>query len=72
VDREHLALLPHRDLLDRPSNRGIRTTLELYGHLMPGSEAEAASLLEAYLQRKRKDMSAGELGTPRRANKSRS
>src|SRR6266542_505085 len=26
VDREHLALLPHRDLLDRPSNRGIRTT----------------------------------------------
>jgi hypothetical protein len=27
----------------------IAVTLDLYGHLMPGSEAEAAGLLEAYL-----------------------
>jgi len=31
------------------ANIGI--TLDLYGHLMPGSEAEAASLLDAYLAR---------------------
>jgi hypothetical protein len=47
----------------------IDVTFDLYGHLMPGSEAEAASLLEAYLQRKRTDMRAGELSTPERANK---
>ena len=27
----------------------IAVTLDLYGHLMPGSEAEAAGLLDAYL-----------------------
>jgi integrase len=27
----------------------ISITLDLYGHLMPGSEAEAAGLLDAYL-----------------------
>ena len=27
----------------------ITTTLDTYGHLMPGSEDEAASLLNAYL-----------------------
>lgn len=27
----------------------ISITLDRYGHLMPGSEAEAASLLDAYL-----------------------
>ena len=27
----------------------ITTTLDIYGHLMPGSEDEAASLLNAYL-----------------------
>ena len=27
----------------------ISITLDLYGHLMPGTEAEAAGLLDAYL-----------------------
>jgi hypothetical protein len=27
----------------------ISITLDLYGHLMPGSEAEAAALLDVYL-----------------------
>lgn len=31
------------------ANIGI--TLDLYGHLMPGAEAEAAGLLDAYLKR---------------------
>jgi integrase len=31
------------------ANIGI--TLDLYGHLMPGSEGEAADLLDAYLAR---------------------
>ena len=31
------------------ANIGI--TLDLYGHLLPGSEAEAAGLLDAYLAR---------------------
>jgi integrase len=31
------------------ANIGI--TLDLYGHLMPGSQAEAATLLDAYLVR---------------------
>ena len=30
----------------------IAIALDLYGHLMPGSEAEAACLLDAYLARK--------------------
>ena len=29
----------------------ITITLDRYGHLMPGSEREAAGLLEAYLER---------------------
>jgi integrase len=29
----------------------IQVTFDLYGHLMPGSEAEAAALLDAYLER---------------------
>lgn len=29
----------------------IQTTFDLYGHLMPGSEGEAAGLLDAYLER---------------------
>ena len=29
----------------------ITITLDRYGHLMPGSEAEAAGMLEAYLER---------------------
>jgi hypothetical protein len=28
----------------------ISITLDLYGHLMPGNESEAAELLDAYLQ----------------------
>lgn len=27
----------------------IKVTFDLYGHLMPGAEAEAASLLDAFL-----------------------
>jgi len=35
----------------------IAITLDLYGHLMPGSESEAAEMLDAYLaaQRNRAD-----------------
>jgi len=29
----------------------IAITLDLYGHLMPGSQAEAATLFDAYLAR---------------------
>ena len=29
----------------------ITITLDRYGHLMPGNEAEAADLLDAYLER---------------------
>ncbi len=38
----------------------VSITLDRYGHLMPGSEAEAASLLDAYLtaERKRADEAA--------------
>ena len=28
----------------------IATTYDLYGHLMPGNEAEAANLLDGYLR----------------------
>ncbi len=28
----------------------IKVTFDLYGHLMPGMEAEAAALLDSYLQ----------------------
>jgi integrase len=30
-------------------HRSITTTLDRYGHLFPGSESEAAALLDAYL-----------------------
>jgi integrase len=33
----------------------ISITLDRYGHLMPGSEAEAADLLDAYLARRKRD-----------------
>jgi integrase len=29
----------------------VRVTLDLYGHLFPGNEAEAANLLDTYLER---------------------
>jgi hypothetical protein len=29
----------------------VASTYDLYGHLMPGNEAEAASLLDAYVKR---------------------
>lgn len=32
----------------------LSITLDRYGHLMPGSEAEAAQLLDAYLDAKRR------------------
>jgi hypothetical protein len=31
------------------SRSGVSITLDRYGHLMPGNEAEAAGLLDAYL-----------------------
>ena len=31
----------------------IKVTFDLYGHLMPGSEAEASSLLDGYLHAQR-------------------
>ena len=37
----------------------INITLDLYGHLMPGNEAEAADLLDAYLDRCLDDPSVG-------------
>jgi integrase len=37
----------------------ITITLDLYGHLMPGNEAEAADLLDAYIARERMSPSAG-------------
>lgn len=33
----------------------ITVTFDLYGHLMPGSEAEGAALLDAYLDGRSKD-----------------
>jgi hypothetical protein len=35
----------------RPDEIPRRDDYDLYGHLMPGNEAEAASLLDAYLKR---------------------
>jgi hypothetical protein len=32
-------------------HHSIVITLDLYGHLMPGNEDEAAGMLDAYLQR---------------------
>jgi integrase len=34
----------------------ITVTFDLYGHLMPGSEAEGAALLDAYLDGRSKDI----------------
>ena len=36
----------------------ISITLDLYGHLMPGSEDEAAALLDEYLGRARQESDA--------------
>lgn len=43
----------------------ISITLDLYGHLMPGNEGEAAGLLDAYLaaERERSDEVARQAGT---------
>jgi integrase len=45
----------------------ISITLDRYGHLMPGTEAEAAELLDSYLnaQRERAEDAAREAETPR-------
>jgi integrase len=37
----------------------IKITFDLYGHLLPGNEAEAAGLLDAYLQREGTTVDAG-------------
>jgi len=48
------------------ANRSIATgiTFNLYGHLMPGNEQEAARLLDAYLRRSTRDAgkNAGTIG----------
>jgi hypothetical protein len=38
----------------------ITVTLDRYGHLFPGSEDEAAGLLDAYLERASAGQSAGQ------------
>lgn len=38
----------------------IKITLDLYGHLMPGSEDQAAGLLDAYLARSAGDSTAAQ------------
>jgi hypothetical protein len=43
------------------ANIGI--TLDLYGHLMPGSQAEAATLLGAYLAREVDDATSTSTST---------
>lgn len=40
----------------------IQVTFDLYGHLMPGSEAEAAALLDAYLAAERERLKAARQG----------
>jgi integrase len=36
----------------------VRTTLDRYGHLFPGAESEAASLLDRYLERRASDLTS--------------
>ena len=47
-------------------HHSINITLDLYGHLMPGSEAEAAALLNDYLgaERRRAEEAARDAQTP--------
>ncbi len=44
----------------------VATTLDVYGHLMPGAEEEAAELLDAYLavDRERAEETARAAGAP--------
>jgi hypothetical protein len=37
--------------MEQEAHANITITLDRYGHLMPGNEAEAAGLLDAYLRR---------------------
>ena len=46
----------------------ISITLDRYGHLMPGNEDEAASLLDAYLERSNTQARAAALAPDCRAN----
>ncbi len=39
----------------------IKITFDLYGHLMPGNENEAAALLDAYLSRASEDAARASL-----------
>ena len=47
-------LLRHRPRSISRGHAKIGITLDRYGHLMPGSEEEAASLLDSYLDAERK------------------
>jgi hypothetical protein len=49
---------------DLHGHSSIQVTFDLYGHLMPGSEAEAATLLEVYLAAERKRSDAASRGAP--------
>jgi hypothetical protein len=50
---------------------GIKVTLDTYGHLLPGSEAEAATLMDAYLARRSADRLSRRLSrTPRKSSSS--
>jgi len=40
----------------------VTVTYDLYGHLMPGSEAEAAERLDAYLERENTQGRLAQLG----------
>jgi hypothetical protein len=40
----------------------IAITFDLYGHLFPGNEAEAADLLDAYLARQADDATGAQTG----------
>ena len=40
----------------------IAITFDLYGHLFPGNEAEAADLLDAYLARQASDTTGAQTG----------
>ncbi len=42
----------------------ITITLDLYGHLLPGSIQEAAGLLDAYLERTRDGRTGESTGEP--------
>lgn len=45
----------------------IAVTYDLYGHLMPGNESEAAGLLDAFLERANTEARLATIGGPESA-----